>query len=342
MDKFILVKKPEMKHEGKMDISVIIPIHNEAANLPQLFEEIIAAMADQQKTYEIIAVNDGSEDESSLVLLALYEKYSNVNIKIINFTRNYGQTAATSCGFYFAVGDIVIPIDADLQNDPKDIPKLVAKIEEGYDVVSGWRKNRKDDLIRVIPSRIANMAINRMIASTKINLHDYGCTLKAYKKDIIKNIKLYGEMHRFIPAFAGWLGAKVGEVEVNHRPRTHGISHYGMNRIWRVILDLIVVRFFIDSLSKPMHFFGKYIVHLIKIFLAGWGLLVVADMHFFPEEINFNTYVILFGFLLLLIQNMIAMGLLGEILIRNYLETLNKDMYAIKEIIIRGGKKTWN
>ena len=222
-------------------ISIVIPIYNEEANIDKLTESILTALSGIE--YEVLFINDGSTDNSEK---EIQEKIkSNSHIKLINLRRNYGQTAAMQAGFDHSKGNIVIPMDGDLQNDPKDIPMLIEKINEGYDVVSGWRKIRSDKkFTRIIPSKIANMLISKI---SGIHLHDYGCTLKAYRKDILNDIKLYGEMHRFIPIYASWEGARVTEVAVHHHPRTAGKTKYGLSRIPRVILDLLVIRFFDKS-----------------------------------------------------------------------------------------------
>ena len=221
-------------------ISVIIPIFNEEDNIKQLTESILKVMVNLN--FELLYINDGSKDSSEEKILEFTKKDS--RIKLISLRRNYGQTAAMQAGFDQSKGTIVIPMDGDLQNDPKDIPKLIEKINEGYDVVSGWRKIRSDKkLTRILPSKIANMIISKI---SGIHLHDYGCTLKAYRKEILEDVKLYGEMHRFIPIYASWEGAKVTEIPVNHHPRIAGKTKYGLSRIPRVILDLLVIRFLIN------------------------------------------------------------------------------------------------
>ncbi len=320
-----------------LELSIVLPVYNEAGNIERLLDEIVSALTSFGRRYEIIAVNDGSTDASLEHLRRAMERHRGVAITVVNFSRNFGQTAALSCGFKQARGKLVIPLDADLQNDPADIPKLVTLLEtEGYDLVSGWRRNRRDNPIRVIPSRVANALINKLIKSTGVRLHDYGCTLKVYRREVIQNIKLYGEMHRFIPAFAGWMGARVGECEINHRPRRNGVSKYGMGRIWKVVLDLIVVRFFTDSFTKPMQFVGKYIAYLAALMLLCLAGLFGLDLAMDLQELTLNTYIIVAAIFLLAIQNLVVIGLLGEILIRNYFETLDRDPYAIREIIPPG------
>ncbi|RTZ61357.1 MAG: glycosyltransferase, partial [Gammaproteobacteria bacterium] len=234
-------------------ISVVIPVYNEEENLKPLYGELKEVLKSLPYEYEIIFVDDGSTDGSYEILkkLALEDK----KVKVIRFRRNYGQTAAMYAGFQYAQGDVIITMDGDLQNDPHDIPKLLEKINEGYDIVSGWRKNRKDPfLTRILPSKIANWIISKV---TGVHLHDYGCTLKAYRKEVAKNFRLYGDMHRFLPAVAKSFGAKITEIVVNHRPRIHGRSKYGIGRTVRVILDIFLVKFLNDYLNKPMYVFGS-------------------------------------------------------------------------------------
>jgi len=254
--------------EGRVNetLSILIPVHNEEGNLSLLCEKLGAALKRIGKPYEIIFVDDGSSDGSLEMLQDLRD--GNPNIKVISFSRNFGQTAALSAGIDFSKGDILIPMDGDLQNDPEDIPVLLQKIEEGYDVVSGWRKNRKDPfLTRRLPSVIANKIISWIGG---VSLHDYGCTLKAYRRDILKNIRLYGEMHRFIPIYAQWIGARVTEVPVRHSPRGSGSSKYGMSRVFKVILDLMVVKFLLSYSQKPIYVFGGIgLLMILAAFLSG-------------------------------------------------------------------------
>lgn len=315
-----------------IDVSIVLPIFNEAENLEQLFGELNEVIARSEKVFEVIAVNDGSQDQSYEVLHNIIKKYTEFPIKLVNFSRTFGQTAAMSCGFDQAHGKVIVPLDADLQNDPADIPRLLDELDKGFGVVSGWRRSRHDNVLRVIPSWIANRVINKLIAGTGVKLHDYGCTLKAYRRDVIKNIRLYGEMHRFIPAFAGWRGAKVGELVVNHRPRTAGVSKYGMGRIWRVLLDFITVRFLTDSFTKPLQFFGKIVIFLLQMLVFSLGMLAICDHLGWGAGIGLNSYLIVIGFFALAIQNLLVLGLLSEILIRTYFETMDKATYVIKDV----------
>ena len=314
-------------------LSIVIPILNEVDNIQKLFNELIQVIKKIEIAYEVIFIDDGSSDSNHI--LNEIAKQNN-KIKIIQFRKNYGQSAALSAGFKYAEGDVIITLDGDLQNDPADIPMMLEKIAEGYDLVNGWRKNRKDKLIsRKIPSTVANWIINRLISGTGIQLKDYGCTLKAYKRGIVKNISLYGEMHRFIPVFAAWLGASIIEIPVNHRPRMFGDPKYNLSRVTRVILDLIVVRFFSDYLTRPIQFFGKISINLFKFLLLSILLLII--LKFFTNIIiPLNMAIILGGIIFFTALQFISIGLLGEIFIRVYFEKKtdkqNNDTYVIKEI----------
>lgn len=310
-----------------MKISVILPVFNEEESLGQLYREIKAALEPLSFEYEIIAINDGSTDNGLEKLKELAA--ADTKFKIINFKRNYGQTAALSAGIDAAQGEILIPMDADLQNDPADIPKLIEKMDEGFDVVSGWRKKRQDDLSRKIPSYIAN-AIFSFI--TGVKLHDYGCTLKVYKKEAIKDVRFYGDMHRFMPALAFWYGAKIGEIAVNHRGRKYGKAKYGFGRIFKVFLDLLTVKFLMNYLTKPMHFFGWIgMLFLILGFVAGIATLILKFV--FGWHLSSTQLPLLTVFMIIVGMQFILMGLLAEILIRIYYESREKTTYSIKEKI---------
>ena len=310
-------------------ISLIIPVFNEEENLEALQQEITEALEKLKGRYdsEIVYVDDGSSDRSFSILKALREK--DPRVKIIRFRKNYGQTAALAAGFDNASGDVVITMDADRQNDPNDIPLLLEKINEGFDVVSGWRKDRKDPFInRRLPSMMANGLISMI---TKVHLHDYGCTLKAYRKNVIKNINLYGEMHRFIPAIASWLGVTIAEVPVNHRPRVAGKSKYGISRTVRVILDLITVKFLLSFSTRPIQFFG-----LMGIVSGGVGVLIGLYLsilrYVFSQSIGGRPLLMLAVLLILIGVQFVSMGLLGELMARTYHETQGKRIYWIREI----------
>ena len=305
-------------------ISVIIPIFNEEDNIKQLAESILKVL--EGLDFEVLFINDGSKDNSEEKILALAQKHS--KIKLITLRRNYGQTAAIQAGFDHSIGDIVIPMDGDLQNDPNDIPILIEKINEGYDVVSGWRKIRSDKkFTRIIPSKIANMIISKI---SGLHLHDYGCTLKAYRKEILKDIKLYGEMHRFIPIYASWEGAKVTEIAVHHHPRTAGKTKYGLSRIPRVILDLLVIRFFDKSLDRPIHLFGQFglLMFLIAFLLS---LLAIFLKIFVNISFILTPLPLLVVFFAMSGLLCIFLGLVAEIQSRIYFESINRPPYLIKK-----------
>ena len=305
-------------------ISIIIPIYNEEENINKTYELIESAL--QKINYEVIFVNDGSLDNSEKKILEVIKKSQ--NYKLISLRRNYGQTAAMQAGFDNAIGEVIIPMDGDLQNDPKDIPNLLKKIDEGYDVVSGWRKNRFDKKItRIIPSKIANILISKI---SGLHLHDYGCTLKAYRKEILDDIKLYGEMHRFIPVYASWEGAKVTEIPVLHHPRIAGKTKYGLSRIPKVILDLLVIRFFDKSLDRPIHLFGKF--GLFMFFMAFILFLIAIIIKIFLN-ISFilTPLPLLVVFFTLSGLICIFLGLVAEIQSRIYFESRGRAAYLIKK-----------
>src|SRR4030043_380205 len=315
---------------GKLEetVSVLIPIYNEEGNLSLLYDRLESALKKIGRAYEIIFVDDGSSDGSLEILLDLREK--SPNVKIISFSRNFGQTAALSAGIDSSKGDIIIPMDGDLQNDPEDILPLLQKIEEGNDVVSGWRKGRKDPfLTRRLPSIIANRIISWIGG---VYLHDYGCTLKAYRRDILKNVKLYGEMHRFIPIYAQWIGARVSEIPVRHFPRGSGASKYGISRVFKVILVLLVVKFLLNYSQKPIYVFGGMgLLMILGAFVSG-GLALYLKL--FKEVSFILTPLPLLSVLLLMLGFLsILMGFLAEILTRTYYESQGKPTYHIKEPI---------
>ena len=276
--------------------------------------------------YEVVFVDDGSGDGSAEQLRQIARESEHV--KVVFFRRNFGQTAAMAAGFDSARGDVVIPMDGDLQNDPADIPRLVDKLREGYDVVSGWRKDRKDRFVsRKLPSIIANRLISRM---TGVRLHDYGCTMKAYRRDVIAQVDLYGELHRFVPALASLIGISIAEVPVNHRERLKGQSKYGIDRTLRVVLDLITVKFLLNYATKPMQLFGKW---AFWTFLSGCGaaLMLLYMKYFEGFSMNRNPLLVLTAFLLFSSMQFIVLGLLGELVTRVYHETQSKPIYVVKE-----------
>ncbi len=317
-----------------MQVSLIIPVYNEEDNLDELYGEIQELWKAYKKhtLLELIFVNDGSLDGSLKKLKELTKK--DRKIKVVNFWRNYGQTAALSAGIDASRGDIILLMDADLQNDPNDIPKLIEKLEQGYEVASGWRKHRQDNsLTRTFPSRIANWLISLI---SRVSLHDFGCTLKAYRRDALEGVRLYGEMHRFIPVFASWQGARVAEVIVNHRPRIHGVSKYGLERTVKVFLDLILIAFMHKFLHRPMHAFGGIgvIGMVLSVATFIWAIIWKFEGVSFIESplLIFSTTFFLFG------ATSILMGLLAEMLMRTYFESQNKHTYRVKEVLNGGGR----
>jgi len=311
-----------------VDISIVVPVFNEQDNVEAVYSAISSALQAMGCSYEIVMVDDGSSDKSYSVLARLAS--CDTALKVIRFRRNFGQTAAMSAGFDYAKGEIIIPMDGDLQNDPADIPRLVAKIHEGYDVVSGWRRDRKDTFIsRKIPSMIANSLISRQ---TGVHLHDYGCTLKAYRREVLDGINLYGGMHRFVPALASQFGARVTEIPVNHFPRLHGVSKYGISRTLRVILDLLTVKFLMTYSTKPIQLFGKWGVYTM-LAAAGTGTMTLYMKIFENFSMNRNPLLILTAFLLFMGVQFIVLGLLGELNARTYFESQGKPIYVVKDRI---------
>ena len=336
-----------MNSYNKIELSIVIPVLNEEENLKELHSRLTESLSKQQLRYEIIIVDDGSTDGSLEVLkeIVLVDKA----VKVISFRRNFGQTAAMSAGFDRAQGDVIITMDADLQNDPTDIPLLYEKLNEGYDVVSGWRRKRKEAFIlRRLPSILANKLI---VLMTGVKLHDFGCTLKAYRKEVVQHIKLYGEMHRFIPALAHWVGAKIAEIEVTHHPRVRGTSKYGISRTTRVILDLLTVKFLLRFSTRPIQVFGLMglVSGLLGFLICGYlsiGKLLASllQTHGFEKGILSYLYsetrlteripMLVLGVLLILVGvQLTTMGLLGELITRTYHESQNKPIYVIRELI---------
>lgn len=309
-----------------MDLSIVVPVYNEEESITPLYERITAALAQAAYSYEMILVDDGSSDRSFMLLTAIAADDNRV--RVIRFRRNFGQTAAMAAGFDAARGRIVVPMDGDLQNDPADIPHLMAKIDEGYDVVSGWRKDRQDTFInRKLPSMIANGLISRF---TGVHLHDYGCTLKAYRREVLDGINLYGEMHRFVPALASQVGAKVTELPVMHHPRLYGTSKYGISRTVRVVLDLMTVKFLLSYSTKPIQLFGKWGVYTISagVFCGAATLYMKLFEHM---SMNRNPLWILTVFLFFMGVQFIVLGLLGELNARTYYEAQGKPIYVVRE-----------
>lgn len=315
--------------ERKPDISVVVPLLNEQDNIGPLYEQITQTLVGEH-SYEVLFVDDGSTDNSFEVLSGLLE--ADDRVRIVRFRRNFGQTAALSAGFANARGEIIVAMDGDLQNDPADIPKMIEKLEEGFDDVSGWRKKRHDNaLTRLLPSKVANWLISRI---TGVKLHDYGCTLKAYRREALAQTELYGEMHRFIPAIASWSGASIAEIVVNHRPRTAGVAKYGLARTWKVVLDLITVNFLGSYSTKPIYVFGG----LGLMSAAGsilLGLTVIYQKVKLGTDMSGNPLLVLTGVLIIATIQFMLMGLLAELLVRTYHESQGRPTYVIREILER-------
>lgn len=306
-------------------ITVILPIYNEEKSLNELFKELETVLSD--KDYEIIAVNDGSYDGSYNVLKSLAK--NNNRVKLINFKKNYGQTAAINAGIQSSSGDIIVFIDSDLENLPSDIPMMIDKLNEGYDVVSGWRKNRWEGnfLTRKLPSLIANFLISKI---SGVKLNDYGCTLKIYRREVIKDVRLYGQMHRFIPVYCKWQGAKVTEIPVNYQPRKYGVSNYGLSRTFKVIMDLVVLKFLDKYMQRPMHFFGG--VGFFSIFISTLSFLLALYFKINGEKDFVETPLPIFTAMFFIVGLlMILLGVLAEILMRTYYESQHLFPYTIKE-----------
>ncbi len=312
-----------------MDLSIIIPVYNEEENLPLVFDAIHASIAGYSKElqWEMIYVDDGSKDQSLEVLMKLYEKDSE-HMRVVQLRRNFGQTAAIAAGIDHALGEIVVMLDADMQNDPADIPMMLEKLNEGYDVVSGWRKDRQDTyLSRTLPSHLANSFISKV---TGVNLHDYGCTLKAYRREVITGFRLYGEMHRFIPVYANRFGAKIIEVPVRHHARKFGKAKYGLERTFKVILDLFTVKFLISYSNKPIYLFGGFGVVLMALSALVLLYLFIRRTFFMIGVTQSPLFLIstvtgLMGF------QSILLGLISELLVRTYHESQGKPIYNVKK-----------
>jgi len=312
------------------ELSIVLPIFNEAESIPNLLNELAPSLEAIGKTFEIICIDDGSRDNSFEQLKKLHAQDN--RLRVVRFRRNFGQTAAFAAGFDRAQGDIVITMDADLQNDPADIPSLLAKIDEGYDVVSGWRQERWREgftaiITRKIPSAAANWLISRL---TGVYLHDYGCALKAYRRDVVKSINLYGDLHRFLPAIASYYGVEVAEVPVSYRSRQFGKSNYGMGRIVRVILDLMTVSFLLNYSTRPIHIFG-----LLGLFSGTIGTIIGVYLTLtkllYGAALADRPLLWLAVLLVIIGTQLVMMGLLGEMNVRTYHETQNKPIYTVRE-----------
>lgn len=322
------VQRPTATQGVRPRISIVIPLYNEEDSIPHLVEALDAAIANCGEPTEVIIVDDGSRDRSFALLKELAER--DPRFTIVRFRRNFGQTAAFAAGFAQARGEVVITMDADLQNDPMDIPLLMAKIDEGYDIVSGWRKNRQDRwLDRKLPSMLANRLISNV---TDVRLHDYGCSLKAYRTEVLQHVRLYGELHRFIPALASQVGATVTEVPVNHRARKYGSSKYGISRTIRVMLDLINVWFLGAYSTRPIHVFGTLGLGSMALGILA-GLYLTALKIFWGASIGNRPLLLLAVLLVVIGVQLVTMGLLAEMITRTYYESQNKPIYVVREIV---------
>jgi glycosyltransferase involved in cell wall biosynthesis len=315
-----------------VDITVTVPLYNEAENVPILYERVRAAMEALGRSWELVLVNDGSKDGTAAALDTIAA--GDPHVTVVHFKRNFGQTAAFMAGLDHARGSIVVPMDGDLQNDPADIGKLLSKLDEGFDVVSGWRKDRKDNpMKRNLPSRVANTIISRV---SGVPLHDYGCSLKAYRRDVLEGVKLYGEMHRFVPIYASWNGARVTEMEVTHHQRLYGESKYGLERVIKVVLDLLVVKFLFRYSGKPIYIFGGF--GLLAIALSGITGVWAIILKLFGTSLIQTPLPLLTIFLGSVGVLSILMGLLAEMLNRTYHESQGKSVYRVSRVMRGGGK----
>ena len=315
-------------HMDEITLSIVIPVYNEEENVGLLYKELIASVEGKYKDLEIIFVNDGSHDRSLETLMELNRKDNRV--KVINFRKNFGQSAAISAGFDYCSGDVVVTLDADLQNDPADIPMVVSKVLEGYDIVNGWRKDRKDKFItRKIPSFFGNKLISFI---TKVKLHDYGCTLRGFTRDVVKNLTLYGEMHRYIPAIASRIGIKSIEIPVNHRERKYGTSKYGLGRTFRVVVDLISIKYLLSFSHRPLQIFGGIGIFMMTLGF-GSGLYLTFLKFVMKEGITGRPLLFFTVLLIFLGFQLITLGLIAEMLSRIYHEGLNKNVYAIRSTV---------
>ncbi|WP_414589194.1 glycosyltransferase family 2 protein [Scytonema sp. PCC 10023] len=311
------------------DVSVVVPVHNEVESLPHLLEAIASTLSTTDLTYEIICVDDGSKDGSAQFLKEQAQIRN--DLKAVILRRNYGQTAAMAAGFNYALGKAIVTLDADLQNDPADIPMLLAKLEEGYDLVSGWRKNRQDGALnRLLPSKIANWLIRR---TTSVNIHDYGCSLKAYRAELVADMNLYGELHRFLPALAYIEGARITEMPVRHHARRFGRSKYGIWRTFRVLMDLLTILFMKKFLTRPMHVFGLW--GLISMASGGAiGIYLTFVKFAFHQDIGDRPLLILAVLLLVTGVQLFCFGLLAELLMRTYHESQGRPIYRVREVVV--------
>ena len=313
-----------------MSFSIVIPVYNEAENIPILHKTLQEALAAIETEWEVVYVDDGSTDPSLPALENLVASDPD-HVCVVALRRNFGQTAAIAAGIDHATGDVIVLMDADLQNDPADVPMMLEKIQQGYDVVSGWRVERWKSawLTRRLPSVVANRLISE---TTGVRLHDYGCSLKAYRREVVKGIRLYGEMHRFIPAVASWIGVAVAEVEVNHHARRYGKSKYGLSRTVRVLLDLLTVRFLLSYSTRPLHIFGTL---GLLAFTTGTvlGLYLTAVKFLLEQNIGSRPLLTLAVLLVIVGVQLVMMGLLGEMMVRTYHESQDKPIYVVRDVL---------
>ena len=310
-------------------VSVIIPVYNEAESLPMLQNALHHALDDLDFPWEVIYIDDGSADQSLPILVEIAREDPN-HVCVVQLRRNFGQTAAIAAGIDYAQGDILVLMDADMQNDPADIPMMLEKIQQGYDVVSGWRINRQDPFMtRKLPSQIANGLISRV---TGVHLHDYGCTLKAYRREVITGFRLYGEMHRFIPAFAGWVGANIIEVPVNHHPRRFGKTKYGLERTLKVILDLFTVKFLSSYANKPIYLFGGTGIVLFSLSILALLIIIIRKL-WIGESLVRSPLLQMSTMLFILGFQSILLGLIAELLVRTYHESQDKPTYTVRKVV---------
>lgn len=319
------VQKPS--NFSQLEVSVVVPIYNEVESVVPLIEAIATTLQTSNLSYEIICVDDGSQDGSTELLKQ--QAAIRDDLRAVLLRRNYGQSAAMSAGFNYARGEAIVTLDGDFQNDPADIPLLLAKLNEGYDLVSGWRKDRKDNLSRTLPSKIANWCISRV---TGVRLHDYGCSLKAYRAELAADVNLYGELHRFLPALAFIEGGRITEMPVRHHPRKFGKSKYGLGRTFRVLMDLLTIAFIKKFLTRPMHVFGS--MGMVSMLLGiGFGLYLTFVKLAFGQDIGNRPLLILAVLLFLVGIQLFSFGLLAEVMMRTYHESQGKQIYRVREVV---------
>lgn len=318
----------QIMDDRKLDLSIVVPIYNEVESIETLIEAIANAVRETKLSYEIICVDDGSKDGSTQKLTQLARR--RIDLQAVILRRNYGQTPAMAAGFEYALGQVIVTLDGDLQNDPADIPLLLAKLDEGYDLVSGWRKQRQDAaLTRLLPSKIANSIIGKV---TGVKLHDYGCSLKAYRSELIADMNLYGELHRFLPALAYIEGARITEIPVRHHPRRFGQSKYGLGRTIRVMMDLLTVFFMKKFLTRPMHVFGLWGVISLVVGI-GMGMYLTIIKLFFDQDIGDRPLLILSVLLVLAGVQLFCFGLVSELLMRTYHESQRRPIYRVRDVV---------